>query len=127
MLISNKKIAPNVYQFLPKLLTKQLAGKAHKAKYKREECFNISRSQRQPFKRYEVTEGNVLYFDEERNKQWFIYADHLWRVCRLLDHSKSATLTITDKGIEITQPKQRVFLKWLTRYAPLDITLVRWH
>lgn len=113
-MLPNKQIAPNTYRFSPDTWTVELTGKPHKANWIRETIGNPP----SPTKMLTLTKGNVLIFGDG-----MIYADHIWRVCKNLDHYQLATLIVGQNGLHITQDNIKVFLKWQT--APRMLAIAR--
>ncbi|KKL86612.1 hypothetical protein LCGC14_1942940 [marine sediment metagenome] len=114
MRLPTKEIGLNTYQFSPDTWAVLLHGKPHKASYARKTYPGDIH------KRYIINKGNLLVFGDN-----MIYADHLWRVVKTLDHYNHATLTLCPDGIRISQTGEintSVFLKWqeFARTKPLE-------
>ncbi len=114
-MLPHKQIAPDTYRFSPDTWTVELTGKPHKASYRRE-LSNNQQARYSGDRRYVLNKGNILIFGEG-----MIYTDHIWRVCKNLDHYQLATLTIDTDGIRITQDNVCVFLKWQTSPRMLEL------
>jgi len=118
MLLPTKEIMPGYHQFLPKEWVKRLTGPPHKASYTREYKDNPR------MKAYILKHGNLLQFPNDK----MIYADHLWRVCKFLDHQYPAILVFQRKGIRIEQTAgplaTHVHLDWQEEPRALDIIQV---
>ena len=108
------------FLFMPEIWTRALTGIPHKASYRR------GHVGMQLMKCYTITKGYLLLFDSGvEESKGFVYADHVWRICKYLYGNILATLTICPDGIRIHQPgplSSTAFLKWQKKPDPLGIS-----